>query len=50
LGIQLVSSARDIFLGEFFAFDHGNLLGCGHEGQLMPLVRDLRPICRLLRH
>jgi hypothetical protein len=41
LRVQLVSSTRNSFFGKFYAFDHGNLLGSGHEGQVLPLACDL---------
>jgi hypothetical protein len=36
LGVQLVSSASDVFSRYLFAFDHGNLLGCRHDEQSSP--------------
>jgi len=41
LCVQLVSSVGNIFPRKYFAFDHGNLLGCKQEGQVLPLVRSM---------
>jgi hypothetical protein len=47
--IQLICSTSDLFSRWFSNDEHDNLLGCRHEGQVLPLVRDLRPTCRLPR-